>query len=476
MRTEGLTDLEELIHACHDSQSREYIREAVACYKAGAYRSAIVATWNAVVYDFLHKLRLLEMTGHGDARDHLKKYKAVLEMSDEKSRKAKLMGFEDEVLTLAENPFEFITPLEAQDLNRLHHDRNRCAHPSLHALDEPFLPSAELARYHLRNAVAHFLAHAPAQGKAAVTAIFLNVDAREFPTDTKTAREFFASGHLLSNARSTLVKDVLTKLVGALIGHDQELGVTLRYYAAHNAVLELYPAVGEEVLAGLLPRKVETLKTEEMKRVVTYLNYVRVAWDWMGNAGQIKVQGFINTVDAESGRATLEEAHAIPQLRKAVRERLRTFSEDELIAALENAKDPSMYAEGAVLRFQQAENFAAAQRLGNRLIIPLAEFLTTEQVRLVLEAFLDNSQIYHCFRMASVMERLLGRTSAKAEELKDAWAKVHDRITRPTTEKNYAHLALLLKRKYPELRPEGWKDPYVFDGNDVDEEGDDESE
>ncbi|MEM7580169.1 MAG: hypothetical protein AAF316_10000 [Cyanobacteria bacterium P01_A01_bin.80] len=53
---EAFIDLDELVVRCRDKQAKQFIKEAIACYKAGAYRSCIVATWNAVVFDFLHKL------------------------------------------------------------------------------------------------------------------------------------------------------------------------------------------------------------------------------------------------------------------------------------------------------------------------------------------------------------------------------------------------------------------------------------
>ncbi|MEM1394735.1 MAG: hypothetical protein AAGG00_15880 [Cyanobacteria bacterium P01_H01_bin.150] len=53
---EAFIDLDELVVRCRDKQAKQFIKEAIACYKAGAYRTCIVATWNAVVFDFLHKL------------------------------------------------------------------------------------------------------------------------------------------------------------------------------------------------------------------------------------------------------------------------------------------------------------------------------------------------------------------------------------------------------------------------------------
>ncbi len=66
--SEPLIDLDELVLRCKDQEARKYIAEAVVCYKNGAYRACIVTTWIAVVYDFVYKLRQLELTGDKNAK------------------------------------------------------------------------------------------------------------------------------------------------------------------------------------------------------------------------------------------------------------------------------------------------------------------------------------------------------------------------------------------------------------------------
>ncbi len=49
--------------------------------------------------------------------------------------------------------FEFLSLLHYKDLLRLHEDRHRCAHPSMHSLEEPYQPTKELVQYHLQVVV-----------------------------------------------------------------------------------------------------------------------------------------------------------------------------------------------------------------------------------------------------------------------------------------------------------------------------------
>lgn len=46
-------DLDELTLRCRDEKAREHISEAVASYRVGACRAAIVTTWIAVCFDVI---------------------------------------------------------------------------------------------------------------------------------------------------------------------------------------------------------------------------------------------------------------------------------------------------------------------------------------------------------------------------------------------------------------------------------------
>jgi len=141
----GLTDLDELVLLCRDDRARSYIAEAVACYKAGAFRMCIVATWIAVVFDLIRKLQELDLAGDSNAT-------ARLQSLEETTRQGDLnrsLQFEREILDTARSQLELITPLEHRDLERLRDDRHRCAHPTMNTLEEAYQPPAELARYHL---------------------------------------------------------------------------------------------------------------------------------------------------------------------------------------------------------------------------------------------------------------------------------------------------------------------------------------
>lgn len=149
MASQGFRDLDELIVACRNDQARMFIQEAVQCYRAGAYRQTIVATWIAVFYDIIFKLQELELSGDDNASQKIAEYERIRRENNIRGA----LNFEQNILDTAQKDFELISDVEHSDLTRLREDRNRCAHPVLNAFDEVYQPSAELARTHLRNAI-----------------------------------------------------------------------------------------------------------------------------------------------------------------------------------------------------------------------------------------------------------------------------------------------------------------------------------
>lgn len=63
MKEVRLTDLDELALKVRDRMVRSYILEAIDAYRGGAYRSSIIATWIAVTFDIISKIRELAIQG-----------------------------------------------------------------------------------------------------------------------------------------------------------------------------------------------------------------------------------------------------------------------------------------------------------------------------------------------------------------------------------------------------------------------------
>jgi hypothetical protein len=147
----SLSDLDELIISCRTDEARNYVSDAVACYKAGAFRASIVAVWIAVVYDLLAKIAELALGGDAEAQQITNEVADLQPRVEAGDRGAlrRILEIERDILEIATENFGFFEGQQVLDLRRIQDDRNRCAHPTYQGKDQPYSPSAELARTHL---------------------------------------------------------------------------------------------------------------------------------------------------------------------------------------------------------------------------------------------------------------------------------------------------------------------------------------
>lgn len=290
---EAFIDLDELVALCRDKLAKKFIQEAVACYRAGAYRSCIVATWNAVVFDFLHKMRELELLGDSEATSLLQKFEKL--SSEKKVRE--LWQFEHEIPKWSLEKFELISHPEKPHIERLFEDRSLCAHPSMASLEEPFEATAELARCHLRSAVIYLLQRPPVQGRSARDRIFQDIQSENFPKDPESATRYFQKG-LLARARLSLIKDVVLGLTVSLLTEERSEDERTRQFSALNAISSLYFQQTREILNEKLSDIILGKVTDvNWNKVIIYLGSVK-AWDKISEPCQLKANIFIEKLDA----------------------------------------------------------------------------------------------------------------------------------------------------------------------------------
>jgi hypothetical protein len=455
-----LIDLDELVLRCKDKVTQEYIKEAVACYKAGAFRSCIISTWNAVAFDYLYKLRQLELTGDGQAKDELQNFQAY---SLSKNYK-KLWEFETNIPKNAQEKYEFISLIEREDLERLNDDRSRCAHPSILSIEEPFQAPPELARYHLRNAVMHLLQYPPVHGRVAIDRIWRTIEYAGFPEDTEEAINVLKNSYL-GRARKSLIKDVVIGLTKNLLLEEYPIQERRRKYAALEAVSNLHFDQFQEAIATKLSTIIESVVDEEWYKVFNYLRRIQ-AWNILNEGQRIKAKIFIQNIDelkeGQNAFMLLNALESNDEIQTIALEQVRKFRNQDLTPLMELIqaykkkiktnivieKIIQPYKNYAIQGFIDSEKFSDAESYGNKLIL-VANWLNTEEIRSILNAFHKNDQIWSANKkVPEVMTNLFQETINIANSGMNDWLLVRERIeNRPV----YADLLRLIDTSFPDL-------------------------
>ncbi|MFN3509202.1 MAG: hypothetical protein ACK4ZU_17125 [Allorhizobium sp.] len=150
----GLADMEELIGKVDNADVANYLREAFACYGAGAYRACIVLTFAALFED----IRLKTMNV-GKVNASARSVSTAIE-----ALAAGQKPFENQLVDQLKSN-DLISELQSQTLKQIIAHRNKAAHPSGH------IASAEEARYVFREAIDKFLSQPVLSTSHAVDAI-----------------------------------------------------------------------------------------------------------------------------------------------------------------------------------------------------------------------------------------------------------------------------------------------------------------
>ena len=157
MRTH-LTDLEELISTIQQPRIADYMREAMSCYMAKAYRGCIVLSCIALFDDLVDKLTELAKVDSG-ARDIL---------NEVTKRQREQDVYENYLLDQLKSK-GIIPNLTSDILSSIKEKRNRSAHPSGHQ------PTAEEARYVFSEVIIRVLSEPKLTTTQAVDQILLRL-------------------------------------------------------------------------------------------------------------------------------------------------------------------------------------------------------------------------------------------------------------------------------------------------------------
>lgn len=403
-----LTDLDELILRCRDERAKAYVREAVASYRAGAFRSAIVATWIAVCFDFAEKLQELALAGDKEAESQIAELEKIRSSGDV----ARALKFERGLLAAARDKFELISPLEFIDLSRLQEDRNRCAHPSLVAEGEAYSPTAELARLHILSAVNSVLQHPPAQGKYALDRLLKEVASDYFPIKFEEAKDFLSTGPL-KKPRDSLVRNFVVVLLKQFLLVTNDYKYKRRISAALKAAATLHPAPFSAALAEKLSPLIRQVDDSSLYSIFSFFDLVPDVWHFLEIDVQQKLNNYV--LDMPAGHFDyIEDALRFAPLKESAEKRVKKATRSEL-ADIIFFDLPSQVGDRFVEIYLASKSFDQANSWAKHMIIHSGD-LSADQVRRILQHASGNDQIIGSFEIGALISALRKRKTLPVQE------------------------------------------------------------
>jgi len=257
-----IIDLESLLPKIWSSNSKALLSEAIAAYKAGAYRASVISTWLAILVDLFDKaseIAVIEEKGKAkEIRDILDK---ILSQPEKKKAIQAMRKLEDEILLNAKDDLQLISEIEYIHLERIREDRNLCAHPSISGITlEPYNPEAELCRLYIIEACSFLLMYPPTLGTKHAEEIVNKVKLESFPTDKKKATAILNAPSALRLIKRSAFRSILDLLIKKLLididGDTTEIH-RQKYTVAIYACSKIHPDDFDEMFPILFSKALQ---------------------------------------------------------------------------------------------------------------------------------------------------------------------------------------------------------------------------
>ncbi|NES06314.1 MAG: hypothetical protein F6K22_27965 [Okeania sp. SIO2F4] len=412
-----LADLEALLLEIQDDNIRAYAGEAIASYSAGAYRSAIVSIWIAIVYDLYQKFRILSETYHDKAaKQNIEEIDKIRNNPDKKQ----VASWEREILKNARNKVQIITNLEYEHLDRIQQDRHRCAHPVLDSEGLLFQPTPELARTHIRTAIEVLLSQPPIIGKAAGEALERDVESLYFPEDLEGVKNFLSSRHFLVGSEKYLLNLIvlsLKKVIFLVPFPGDSAGIINNYIWVIECLVKDYRNVFESLESKKIRDILGKIDDDRLHLLAFLFNIDNKFWDDCPENIKEKFKYFLKEEKIEFYNRVfgIFVLHLLPEIKndlitiyknhyqlneRQLNERHHLAFVKALKRAKANRKESAIFAKEIVKLnidiFIRSKYFKSGRENAEKHIRPIIPIMTNEDIKYLLEQTVENNQLIDC--------------------------------------------------------------------------------
>jgi hypothetical protein len=338
-----------------------------------------------MVFDLIDKIRDLALSGDAKAKSLEHQYEAYLQQMEQGNAQGikNALQFERDILTICKEELQLFDQQQFIDLCRLREDRHRCAHPSFQKVGEPYRPSAEQARLHLRNAVVHVLAQPPVQGRAALAELRTLVGSSYFPTETSKAITQLKSS-ALEKPSDALVRGFVDELVFGFFDKNSPLYHRPQAMTAINAAIEMYRPLVEQRLSKQLGKAVREQPDEEFLFAVTLVARVSSSWSFLDVPARDKVLQFLRKGKAVEVLKVLSALVRIDALKADVNTRVGGLTLEELAEAIQSYGLADMGKSRALELLSESKSWIRTNEVINKAILPLFDSFNRTDIEKVI--------------------------------------------------------------------------------------------
>lgn len=440
-----VTDLDAQLTRIRDYRTRTYFADAVKCFRAGAYRAAVAATWVTVAYDLIAKYR--ELSALGDAEAH--RFIGAWDRARAQNHTARLLQLERDLLAHAHNPMAIIDAMTLRALNRLVEDRHLCAHPTFATQDDLYEPPSDLVRAHMSIAVDELLSQQPIRGRGIFETFRIDIQSAGFPSQAELVADYVEQKYL-RNMRPNVVRNfgiVLAKSVVRNVPPEWS-NVRAKVFLSLSAVQLRMAAAWPDVESEIV-RLIENDDPGSRTRAIVTLGRFPHLAGRIAHPTLIALQQTCSDPDAVRISPEVFVAGHVPEFRDHLVQRFEAF-EDGDAAAILTIEPSSTLWPSSLNRFGRARGFREAESRFDNFIVPFQLILRIDHLNALLVAIQSSQQIWDAGGIPFRLANLLGVVLPHCPSF-EAITNLYQAIN-PRTRASYTNVWMLMEQQ-------GWRRP-----------------
>lgn len=437
-----LTDLDAILLRVRERRSRDYLREAVSAYRAGAYKAAVIGTWIAVSYDILSKIREIALSGDAAAVTFMSDFDKAIENTN----RERLQKLENQLLQKASDPFGFIEPQELSQLERLKEDRNLCAHPAFSTEAELFQPRPELVRLHIVHAAEMLLVTSPVQGKSIIKAFAADLASAAFPRDREQAIRY-VNERYLSRLRSGVLENFAVVLLKSILRDDTSEASDKddRLLFSLEAVQRFDRTIWNSEIRVVAERLLEELDAEKLHNAFILIRTFPDLWILAKEATRIRLRAIVENYDPKIRRTNAIFAGlVIPELRPDITAAFNRADEEHRASIIQHYPHTALI-QPALDLLEEARSYRSAESLFRRFVAPLAKEFDTDSVSQLVDVIMLNGEIWDAGDIPRQLVNFVGQIPSLETTKASCWVKLFKFLDENRCADNYDSLWDILR-------------------------------
>lgn len=452
-----VTDLDSQLTRIRDYRTRAYFADALKCFRAGAFRAAVAATWVTVAYDLIAKYRELGTLGDAEAQRFIREW----DQARAGNQTSKLLELERTLLPHAQEKMAIIDSMTLRALTRLFEDRHLCAHPAFATQDDLYEPPADLVRAHMSIAVDALLSQQPVQGKGIFEAFSTDIRSTGFPSLPDIVADYVEQKYL-RNMRPNVMRNFGIVLAKSAIRNvpPEWSGVKGKIYGSLHALQQRAANTWPDVETELI-RLIDLDDPANRPRAIVTLGHFPNLVGRLTQPALIALQQTCSNADAVRNSPEVFAASSVPEFRDDLVTQFEALEDGDAASILSAAASAALWP-SSLNRFARAGNFRGAEARFDQFVAPFVPLVTDDDLGALFHVVENNGQIWDAAgippRLATLLEAVAPRRPSN-EAVTNLYRGV-SRWNRETYEEIWTHMERLGWRR-PALPQAENEDPFA---------------